>query len=138
MDCHQEMNSVKHILLLTPGFPKDENDFNCIPPLQEFLLKFASSYTSAKISVIPLQYPYRNKDYNWNSIAVFPLNGRNCAIKKPLVWLKGIRNATRIHSENSVDVIHSLWLGECAMIGNFLSKKFKCEHVCTLMGQDVK
>ena len=132
------MNTVKHILLLTPGFPKDENDFNCIPPLQEFLIKFNSKHPQMKISVIPFQYPYRNNDYLWNGIKVFPLNGKNLAIKKPLVWLKGIRNGTRIHSENSVDAIHSLWLGECAMIGKFLSKKFKCEHVCTLMGQDVK
>jgi len=132
------MNSVKHILLLTPGFPKDENDFNCIPPLQEFLLKFAFSYSSARISVIPFQYPYRHKNYIWNGIKIFPLNGKNSSIKKSLVWLRGIRNAARIDSENSVDVIHSLWLGECAMIGNFLSKKFNCEHVCTLMGQDVK
>jgi glycosyltransferase involved in cell wall biosynthesis len=132
------MNSAKHILFLTPGFPKDENDFNCIPPLQEFLLKVTSSYNSAKITVIPFQYPYRNKEYVWNGINIFPLNGRNYVIKKPAVWLKGIRKATRIHSANSVDVIHSLWLGECAMIGNFLSKKLKCEHICTLMGQDVK
>ncbi len=138
MDCYQEMNSVKHILLLTPGFPKDENDFNCIPPLQEFLIKFNSKHPQMKISVIPFQYPYRNNDYLWNGIKVFPLNGKNLAIKKPLVWLMGFRNATRIHSEYSVDVIHSIWLGECAMIGNILSNKFKCEHVCTLMGQDVK
>ena len=24
------------------------------------------------------------------------------------------------------------------MVGNVLSKKFNCEHICTLMGQDVK
>ncbi|MEJ2194111.1 MAG: glycosyltransferase, partial [Ignavibacteriaceae bacterium] len=34
--------------------------------------------------------------------------------------------------------VHSLWLGECALIGNILSNKFGCPHVCTLMGQDVK
>jgi len=132
------MNSAKHILFLVPGFPADENDFNCIPPLQEFLLKFKSSYSSAKISVIPFQYPYQQKDYIWNGIKIYPLRGKNLTLKKPLVWLNAIRWATHIHKSNPVDVIHSLWLGECAKIGIFLSKKFNCKHICTLMGQDVK
>lgn len=132
------MNSVKHILLLTPGFPKDENDFNCIPPLQEYLLKFKSSYPAVKVSVIAFQYPYRNTQYLWNSINIFQMAGKNKVYMKPLVWLRAIKTAKNLNKENQVDVIHSLWLGECAMIGNVLSKKFKCEHVCTLMGQDVK
>jgi len=132
------MNSAKHILFLVPGFPADENDFNCIPPLQEFLLKFKSSYFSAKISVIPLQYPYQLKDYIWNGIKIYPLRGKNSAVKKPLVWLQAFRCSVSIHKSNPVDVIHSLWLGECAMIGNILSKKLNCPHICTLMGQDVK
>jgi len=132
------MNSAKHILFLVPGFPADENDFNCIPPLQEFLLKFKSVFPSVKFSVIAFQYPYRSKAYQWNDIQVFPLNGKNNVLKKILVWRKAVSLAARIHKENPVDVIHSLWLGDCAMIGNLLSKKFNCKHVCTLMGQDVK
>jgi 1,2-diacylglycerol 3-alpha-glucosyltransferase len=132
------MNSTKHILFLVPGFPEDENDFNCIPPLQEFLLKFKSMYRSASISVIAFQYPYKSKSYNWNSVKVFPLYGKNYALKKPFVWLQAFRCSVSIHKTNPVDVIHSLWLGECAMIGNILSKKFNCPHICTLMGQDVK
>jgi len=132
------VNNKAHILILTPGFPKDENDFNCIPPLQEYLLKFKSSYPAVKVSVLSFQYPYQRQDYIWNGIKVFPLNGKNYAVKKPLVWRGAIKNVTKIHRANRVDVIHSLWLGECAMIGNILSKKFNCEHICTLMGQDVK
>jgi len=138
VDQNYQMNSAKHILFLTPGFPKDESDFNCIPPLQEFLLKFKSSHSSAKISVIAFQYPYRSEVYQWNDIRVFPLNGKNNVLKKILVWQKTLSLSAKIHKENPVDVIHSLWLGECAMIGNILSKKFNCPHICTLMGQDVK
>lgn len=126
------------ILILTPGFPKDENDFNCIPPLQEFLVKFSQTYPLAKISVITFQYPYHQAEYVWNGIEIISLKGENSKIKKPLVWLKSYSNAVRINNSHPIDVIHSLWLGECAMIGNILSKKFNCEHICTLMGQDVK
>jgi len=132
------MNSTKHILFLVPGFPADENDFNCIPPLQEFLLKFKSAYPSARISVIAFQYPYRNTEYFWNGINIFPTAGKNKVYMKPLAWLRAIKAAKNLNKENRIDVIHSLWLGECAMIGNLLAKKFNCEHICTLMGQDVK
>lgn len=132
------MNSTKHILFLVPGFPADENDFNCIPPLQDYLIKCKTMFPSVKTSIISFQYPYRNQKYFWNNSQVYPLNGQNSSIKKIFVWLLALRTAGKIHKSNSVDVIHSLWLGECALIGNVLAKKFKCEHFCTLMGQDVK
>lgn len=132
------MSSLKHILFLTPGFPADEHDFNCIPPLQEFLLKFRSVYPASKISVISFQYPYQNKQYIWNEIKVNPLGGKNKIYKKIFLWYSAIRRAKEINRLNKVDVIHSLWLGECAIIGNIMSKKFDCKHICTLMGQDVK
>jgi len=132
------MSSSKHILFLTPGFPADENDFFCIPPLQEFLVKFRSIFPSSKISVISFQYPYHNKQYLWNDININPLGGKNKTYKKPFLWLKAIRRAKYINQLDKVDVIHSLWLGECAMIGNILVKRFNCVHICTLMGQDVK
>lgn len=132
------MRSTKHILFLTPGFPSDENDFNCIPPLQEFLLKFKSEYPEVKISVIAFQYPYRNKKFHWNGIEVYPMNGKNSILRKLIVWLKAINTAGIINKFYPVDVIHSLWLGECTLVGNHLNKKFDCNHICTLMGQDVK
>lgn len=132
------MNSAKHILFLVPGFPADENDFNCIPPLQEFVLKFSSVYPSAKFLIIAFQYPYHSNAYQWNNIQVFPLNGGNNVFRKLFIWQRALSYAKKIHKKNPVDAIHSLWLGECAMIGNLLSKKFRCEHICTLMGQDVK
>jgi glycosyltransferase involved in cell wall biosynthesis len=132
------MKIANHILFLVPGFPKDENDFNCIPPLQEFLQKFISTHPSIKISVIAFQYPYLNKTYLWEGNNVVPLDGKNSVFKKPIVWLKAIQEAKKIYKSFPIDVIHSLWVGECALIGNYLSKKIGCEHICTLMGQDVK
>ena len=132
------MSLAKHILFLTPGFPSDEDDFNCIPPLQEFLIEFISDYPAVKISIIAFQYPYRNKKYRWNGIEVYPMNGRNSAFKKLVVWLKAIDTAGKINKLIPIDIIHSLWLGECALIGNRLAKKYRYRHICTLMGQDVK
>lgn len=131
------MSSQKHILILTPGFPKDENDFNCIPPLQEFLTKFTSTFPSVRVSVIAFQYPYMTKPYLWKSIEVIPLGGKNYRIKKPLNWLKALQESKRINKLIPINVVHSLWAGDCAMVGNIISKKIGCPHFCTLMGQDV-
>jgi glycosyltransferase involved in cell wall biosynthesis len=128
----------KHLLLITPGFPKAEDDFNCIPPLQEFLISFNSRFPDINFTVISLHYPYQNKKYHWNGILIISLGGKNGRIKKPLLWYNVIRKAKKINMINRVDIIHSLWLGECAILGNILSKKFNCPHICTLMGQDVK
>lgn len=132
------LNSKKHILILTPGFPSEEKDYICIPPLQEYLLKFKSVYPSHQITVISLHYPFTKRKYEWNGIPVISLGGKNLSIKKPLLWYKIINTAKKINKYYPADIIHSLWLGECAMIGNYLSNKFKCRHICTLMGQDVK
>ena len=128
----------KHIVIITPGFPADENDFLTIPPLQEFLKSFKSSFPLSKITVLASQYPYQIKKYNWNGITVISFAGKNKSLTKPMLWRRIIKEAKIINEEESIIVIHSLWLGECAMIGNILSKRFNCTHVCTLMGQDVK
>ena len=128
----------KHIVIITPGFPADENDFLCIPPLQEFLKSLKSRFPFLKITVIALHYPYQTKKYNWNGLPIISLAGKSKFMKKPLLWYKIINETKKINESNPVNVIHSLWLGECALIGNILSKKFNCTHVCTLMGQDVK
>ena len=128
----------EHIVITTPGFPADENDFLTIPPLQEFLKSFKSSFPLSKITVLAFQYPYQIKKYNWNGIKVISFAGKNKSVTKPMLWRRIIKEAKIINEEESISAIHSLWLGECAMIGNILSKKFNCKHVCTLMGQDVK
>jgi glycosyltransferase involved in cell wall biosynthesis len=128
----------KHILIITPGFPKDEDDFLCIPPLQEFLKRIKLSFPILKITVIALHYPYQAKIYNWNGISIISFAGKNNSIIKPLLWYQTINEVKKINNSNQVFLIHSLWLGECAMIGNIISKKYNCKHVCTLMGQDLK
>lgn len=130
------MSFSKHILLITPGFPSDENDDNCIPPLQEFLIGFSKTFPQIKITIFTIHYPYKKIKYIWNGISVHPFSGKDNRIKKPFLWYKIIKDAKKLNEQTKIDVIHSLWFGECAMLGNILSNKFNCEHICTLMGQD--
>jgi glycosyltransferase involved in cell wall biosynthesis len=131
------MKSENHVLLLTPGFPKDENDFLCTPPIQEFLLKNKHVYPDNIFSVIAFQYPYIRRNYNWNGINVYALGGNNSAYRKVFVWKSAVSAAKLIHNNLPISSIHSLWFGECVLVGNHLAKYFGCNHTCTLMGQDV-
>ena len=71
------MKSNKHILLLTPGFPRDEADSTCIPPLQLFVKGLAAAHPEATLSVITFQYPDRITPFHWHGITVYPAGGGN-------------------------------------------------------------
>ncbi|MEJ5262209.1 MAG: glycosyltransferase [Ignavibacterium sp.] len=131
------MKNEKNILLLTPGFPKDENDYLCIPPLQDFLIKLKKDFPAVNITVAAFQYPFIKSSYKWNEISVFSLGGRNSKLEKLFVWDGAITLAKYLKEKNQLDVVHSLWFGECALIGNRISSRFNINHICTLMGQDV-
>lgn len=131
------MSKEKNILLLTPGFPKDENDYLCIPPLQDFLVALKKNFPSVNITVGAFQYPFMKGRYNWNNISVFSFGGRNLKLEKIFVWDSAITLAKYLKEKNQLDVVHSLWFGECAFVGNRISTKYNIKHICTLMGQDV-
>ena len=132
------MKSDKNILLLVPGFPKDENDFMCTPPVQDYLVKYVNKYPTTFFFVIAFQYPYIKMDYKWKGVEVHSIGGNNSKLKKLYVWKNAIKRAKIINKKLAINSIHSLWFGECALIGNYLSKYFNVNHICTLMGQDVR
>lgn len=130
------MKIKKHILFLSPGFPKDESDTSCIPALQVFI-KNLQSKQLFDISVITFQYPYRRGIYLWNGCKVYAVGGRNKkGIHRFLNWQKVLKLADKIHKSNPFDQVHSFWLTECAYLGNKISEKFAIPHSCTFMGQD--
>lgn len=128
----------KHILILTPGFPKDEHDENCIPPLQIFVDEFAGECDDFKLSIIALHYPQLKGKYIWKNIDVYSCGGFNKSFPaKLLAWNTCKRFANKINAITPVSLIHSFWLGECALLGSQLSKKYDVKHINTLMGQEL-
>jgi glycosyltransferase involved in cell wall biosynthesis len=124
----------KHIVLITPGFPQDENDTTCIPALQIYV-KALLDVIDYDISIISLHYPKTNEIYLWNSIPVYSI-GSSYFLTKIVLWYKVYKILKKIHNENAITTIHSFWLGECALIGYWFSKKNCINHLTTLMGQD--
>src|SRR5688572_2330226 len=133
------MKSGKHIVILTPGFPKNEKDENCVPYLQVFVKYLIGHQTGYQISIIALQYPHYETEYSWNNINVYGCGGHDRKFpRRILTWRKCLKFFKRVHAGKRVDIIHSFWLNECAFLGNYFSKKYNIKHLCTLMGQDVK
>jgi 1,2-diacylglycerol 3-alpha-glucosyltransferase len=127
-----------HIAILTPGFAVDEGDTNCIPALQDFLIGLANQAPGLHLTVFSLRYPHLREPYGWHGIEVFPAGGRQ--LRFPAVvpsWVRLASRFARVKRQKPVHLIHSFWLGECAMLGQMLSRRYGVPHVVTLMGQEV-
>lgn len=128
----------KKILIITPGFPKDENDSTCVPYLQDYLIALSKRIGAENIKVISTQYPFKKNNYFWYGIEVIPSGGENKKSFHYYFTLKRtMKNISRLFKKDSF-IVHAFWLGEAAFIGNRTVKKFFTHMIVTLMGQDVK
>lgn len=129
--------NLKHIVILTPGFPKEESDTTTIPALQIYIKALRINKPQYHINIITFQYPFTTKKYNWFGATVFPLNGRNKKHKKLFIWRKAKKLLKKINQKESINIIHSFWLGECTLVGTNFTKNNRIKHIATAMGQDV-
>ena len=130
------MDNPQHIVLLTPGFPVDESDTSCIPPLQSFALSL-SKREGITVSIVAVHYPYKKKNYQWKGISVYGLGGDNRkGWRKARVFFEAKKVLNGIHKQSPIHRVHSFWLSDAAFIGARFSSKFGVPHTITLMGQD--
>ncbi len=128
-----------HVALITPGFPSDESDTPCIPALQEYLQGLSRYAPNVETTVLALRYPHRGEPYRWHGLNVFPSGGRQRRFPAIVPsWLDLTRNFRRLTKRRPVHVVHSLWLGECALLGTLLARIYGIPHLVTLMGQDAR
>ena len=116
--------NLSHIVFLTPGFAKNEQDSTTIPAIQIYIKALKSQQPELKITIIAFQFPYTKEKYNWFDCEVIPLNGGNKKWKRILVWKKAFQVLKNTHEEYPINMIHCLWLGECAFVGHLFSKKY--------------
>lgn len=129
----------KSVIILTPGFPKSETDYNCLPSVQGFVKELAKQVGYNKIFILSFQYPFNEGYYVWNGIKVYSAGGKN---KRGISTIKTFRKikfeAEKIIQNNNVVAIHSLWLTGTTYIGSKLSNKFNINHIASILGQDAK
>jgi glycosyltransferase involved in cell wall biosynthesis len=133
------MISSKSIIILTPGFPVDENDTNCLPSQQLFVRSLNKLFPEIKVIIISLQYPAHNTPYLWFGNTVIPLDGKSYnKFLKPLFWIRSIKSVIRIAKEENVSSIISFWCQETALIGIHVSKRLGIAHKIWICGQDAR
>lgn len=124
------------VLVVTPGFPKDEMDTSCIPALQLLLLGLKQY---CQIEVISLQYPNEKSDYEWHGIKVHSLGGKNKkTIRKLVTKGRTFKRVRKIADELKPDLIHSFWINDCALIADKVSVDLNIPHLSSAFGQDVR
>jgi glycosyltransferase involved in cell wall biosynthesis len=123
------------ILILTPGFAADENDHNCIPPLQILVRDLCKN--GVEVHIITLEYPFRAEPYQWHGAKVYPCNGQNRKWLKFRTSARAIKQSNTLASQYKFDGLHAFWLNRTTMIGLNIAEKLKLPFYVTCMGQDV-
>ena len=116
-------NDQHTLVILTPGFPKDEADSTCLPFLQTFISQLNTQFRLLKVEIIAFDYPFVSTSYQWKGNTVHSFNGyKKTRLKKLFKWISIKKKLDKIKNSNSIIGILSLWCGECTYIGNKYAK----------------
>lgn len=127
------------IIILTPGFPSNESDSNCLPLQQSLVKAMTRQNTTIQFIVISFQYPFEKKTYQWNGITVMAAGGSNKGgLNRRMIWRKITRWMEDIHSSRHIIGIISFWCDEAALTGSRFANTHGLKHYCWICGQDAK
>ncbi|HEY4935186.1 MAG TPA: glycosyltransferase [Puia sp.] len=127
------------LVILTPGFPKDETDTTCLPFLQNFIRGLNEQFPLLHVVILAFDYPFISTSYQWNKNGVISFNGwKKRNFKKLFKWLNIWIRMKKIKRGNNVIGLLGLWCGECAYLGNRFAKRNNLTHFCWIQGQDAK
>jgi len=129
----------KTLVILSPGFPKDETDSTCIPPQQVFVRNLKLQFPTLNIVVLAFEYPFHSAHYLWNGVTVISFGGKNSGgITRLSNWLRVWLTLRRLKKQYQLLGLLSFWMGDCAFIANAFAKKNNLKHFCWILGQDAK
>jgi glycosyltransferase involved in cell wall biosynthesis len=130
---------IKTLVILSPGFPENEDDSTCVPPQQVFVKSLKQNYPGLHIIVLAFQYPYSSDEYQWNGVTVIPFSGQNKGKLMRLNNWMHIRIALqRLQKQYKLIGLLSFWMGDCAFIADAFAKKNGLKHFSWILGQDAK
>lgn len=132
-------HDTKTLVILSPGFPKDEADTTCLPAHQVFIKALNKNFPSLKIIILSFQYPFSTSAYNWYGNKVIPFNGmKKGVIARLFLWRHLLRTLHETKKENNITGLFSFWCTECALIGKYFGKRNNLKHFSWITGQDAK
>ena len=119
----------KTLVILSPGFPKDEADTACIPPQQVFVKNLKQNYPSLNVIVLAFEYPFYSSQYYWNGVKIISFGGRSRGkLIRLRNWVCAWLTLNRLNKQYHVIGLLSFWISDCAFVGNAFAKKSNLKH----------
>ena len=128
----------KTLVILTPGFAKDEADSVCIPLQQDFVRALNEMYPELNVIILTMEYPVFRGVYHWFGNTVISFKGKNRDIRKLFLRRRVFSNLNQLSKQNNIVGLLSFWCNECALIAKRFADKKKIRHICWISGQDAK
>jgi len=130
---------VKTLVILSPGFPKNEADSTCVPPQQIFVRNLKKNFPSLNIIVLAFQYPFSAAEYQWDGVTVIAFGGKNRGrIFRMRNWVRIWLCLRKLNAKYELIGLLSFWMGECAFLANRFAKRNNIKHFCWILGQDAR
>jgi len=127
------------LVILTPGFPANEDDTTCMPPQQQFVKALKNICPGLDIVVIAFHYPFAASEYQWHGITVIAVGGKDRGrLIRGFTWLKVWALLKKINKERRLLGLLSFWFGECAFVGSYFAGRNRLTHYSWILGQDAK
>jgi len=127
------------LVILTPGFPKDEDDSACLPPQQIFVKALRDVNPVLNIIVLTFTYPFFSGTYYWNGVKVTAFgNKRSNRLKRLFTPLRVYLTLLQIRQQHKVVGLLSFWMGKTAVVGNWFARNYRMQHYIWVLGQDAK
>ncbi|WP_040626030.1 glycosyltransferase family 4 protein [Mucilaginibacter paludis] len=133
------MHKPETLVILSPGFPVNEEDSVCLPLQQIFIRSLANLYPKLNIVVLAFEYPFAKKTYWWFGIQVIAFGGQNKnRLYRLLNWVRVWQQLRKLKKQNHVIGLLSFWVDECAFIGHYFARRHHLKHFSWILGQDAK
>ncbi|HEV9035770.1 MAG TPA: glycosyltransferase [Puia sp.] len=127
------------LVILSPGFPADEQDTSCLPAQQVFVRALNSNYPGLKVVIIAFEYPKRKDRYSWSGNTVIALNGwKKGRMSKLLTCLAAWRQMNLLRRNTRMVGALSFWCTGCALTGKYYAKWKGLRHFAWILGQDAR
>ena len=129
----------KALIILTPGFPGNENDTTTLYSQQLFVKILSTEFPEIEPIVISLHYPYTQEKYKWLNVDVIPLNGmRYPRWLRFIPWIQAWQKIRKLRKSYQPIGILSFWCLDSALIGQWFSKRNNIRHLIWILGQDAR
>lgn len=131
--------SPETLIIVSPGFPANENDSTCLPAQQAFARTLSRTFPQVRLIILALQYPYTHDTYLWHDNLVIPFDGKKYGkVLRPLLWARVYRSLQKLTRNHRPIGILSLWCAETALIASYFARANKIRHCCWILGQDAR